>query len=661
MSTLRSLWRKGIGLNDHLDDDGLYIHLVNSLFTSRSSLFSANAMGMAVALSAYSIISDKLFLAAFIVITTAGAARTKIIFDFIRRNKAGLKREDYERFDQAFFLGSLPFSITIGLMSWRLVTYPPSMESHALAVGATIGYTMGFFARNAGRPNLLIGQVTACAGLLALGYLTNPGHFGYLYAALLLGVVIANIYVSISLHKNIVRVYQAGRETEYLARYDKLTGLANRFTFNDIVNRAIEGAPETPFAILFLDLDKFKEINDTLGHTAGDEVIREMARRIGECMGETSPIARFGGDEFLIKLDESDHDAIAAMASRLLTVLSAPYPIDSNFVHATASIGICGYPLQAKTTEALIKNADIALYEAKKEGGANWRDFDAKIERKIKETRKIETDMRVAIDDGGFFPYFQPIYSLKTREVVSFEALARWSHPTYGPISPDVFIPIAEKAGMIDEIGSLMLQQACAAAAEWPEDVSVAVNVSTKQFARPERLFAAVVRALRESGLTPRRLNLEITESLLVNDPDTTRRIIQQFVDLGVQFSLDDFGTGYSSLSYLKDFPFRKIKIDKTFTGTVTSSAASASIIRAVSKIAADLKLDVVAEGIETADQERLLAGIEVECGQGYYFSRPVPQSGVDAFLRTACRARGGIVLPFIQAAAASRRNEPNF
>ncbi|MDI4639631.1 EAL domain-containing protein [Rhodoblastus acidophilus] len=545
----------------------------------------------------------------------------------------------------------------IGAVSWRLISYPPSLETHTLAAGNTIGYAMGFFARNAGRPKLVVGQVTACAGLIFIGYLVDPGRFGYLYAALLMGVIVANLYVSKSLYRNIVNAYNATRETEYLARYDKLTGIANRYTFNRIVDCAIEKEPEKVFAIIFLDLDKFKEINDTLGHTAGDAVIREMARRIGECAGGTAQIARFGGDEFLIKLDECDNISVAALASRLLADLGLPYMIDSNVVRATASIGIAVYPWQGRSTEALIKNADIALYEVKKDGGGGWRNFDAKIEKKIAQTRKIECDMRVAIDEGGLIPFFQPIYSLRTREVAGFEALVRWTHPTYGPISPAVFIPIAEKTGMINEIGALMLHKACAAAMNWPDHVSVAVNVSTRQFCRADRLFAALVRALRDSGLPPHRLNLEITESLLVSDPKAVRRIIQQFAHLGVQFSLDDFGTGYSSLSYLKDFPFKKIKIDKSFTDTLASSTASASIIRAVSQIAADLNLDVVAEGIETTEQEQLLASIGVEWGQGYYFSGPVPQAETAGFFRPPSALSGNVLL-FSHSALGTRRNE---
>ncbi|HUO54465.1 MAG TPA: EAL domain-containing protein [Rhodoblastus sp.] len=655
MNALKSLWRHALGLDDHPDDDGLYLHLVNSLFTSRTSLFSANALGLAATLSAYAITWDVFFLYALVVIVLTGVARTRIIASYLSTSKADLTRQDYERFDQDFFIMSLPFSIAIGVVSWRLVCYPPSLETHTLAAGTTIGYTMGFFARNAGRPKLVIGQVLACSGPILIGYLLEPGRFGYLYAALLLGVVLANVYVSISLNRNIVSAYAATRETEYLARFDKLTGLANRYSFNSMIDAAIKREPERPFAIVFLDLDKFKEINDTLGHTAGDAVICEMARRIRDCVGAAAPIARFGGDEFLIKLDEGDHKAVAVMVARLLQDLSLPYSVDSHAVRATASIGVSVYPWQGKSTETLIKNADIALYEAKKDGGAGWRDFDAKIEKKIKERRDIELDMRAAIDDGGFFPFFQPIYSLKTREVVSFEALVRWTHPTFGPISPAVFIPIAEKAGMVDDIGALMLQKACAAAVGWPDHVSVAVNVSTRQFARPAHLFAAALKALADSGLPPHRLTLEVTESLLVNDTAATSRIIQQFVHLGVQFSLDDFGTGYSSLSYLKDFPIKKIKIDKSFTDALATSAAATSIVRAVSQIAADLKLDVVAEGIETAEQEQLLASIGVDCGQGYYFSHPVPQTAIAGFFPTV-RAAGGNVLPFAQAASTARR-----
>ncbi len=653
MAAPRPIWRQIIGLDDHLDDDRLYMHLVDSLFASRNSLYSANVMGLAVTIAAYIITGDKLFFVAVAAVIAFGVWRMRTIDNFAARPKTAESREDYEKFDRSFFLSSLPFSLTIGLLSWRLISFPPSIESHALAAGSAIGYAMGFVARNAGRPKLVVGQVIASLGLFAIGYIFNPHHFGYLYAGLLLGVVITNVYVAVSLYKNIVSVYYATAETKFLARYDKLTRLANRFTFTDLLAGAIEKEPKKPFVIMFVDLDKFKNVNDTLGHTAGDAMICEMSRRIQECVGGTAEIARFGGDEFLIKLDEGERDSVIVAARRLLANLSLPYTIGANIVRATASIGISRYPDHGRTPEELIKKADIALYEAKRDGGAGARLFDVEIEAKINEVRKIETALRAGVENGEFVPHFQPIYSLENREVASFEALVRWDHPEHGKISPAVFIPIAENTGVIDEIGSQILQQACAVATKWPDNVSVAVNVSAKQFQRPAHLFAAVAKALRESGLPAYRLNLEVTESLLIKDPKATRETIEQFTLLGVQFSLDDFGTGYSSLSYLKDFPFKKIKIDKTFTDTLATSPASASIIRAVSQIASDLKLDVVVEGIETTEQEKALADIGAKYGQGYYYSQPVSGDETAQFFSSPCQAQGARILKFTPSSSA--------
>ncbi len=640
MGAPRTIWRRAIGLDDHADDDRLYMHLVHSLFTSKTSLYSSNVMGLAVTIAAYVITGDKLFFWAIAATILFGGWRIKTVHDFALKWKAAATRHAYEKFDQAFFLSSLPFSLTIGLVSWRLIYFPPAAEGHALAAASAIGYAMGFVARNAGRPRLVIGQVIASLGLFAVGYALNHEQFGQLYVALLLGAMIANIYVAISLYKNIVSVYHATAETEFLARYDKLTRLANRFTFTDLVAEAIEIDGEKPFAIMFVDLDKFKDINDTLGHTVGDAVIREMARRIQACVGDVAQIARFGGDEFLIKLNRSDKNSVFAAAQHLLATLSLPYSIGANVVRATASLGVSRYPDHGHTVEELVKKADIALYEAKQDGGAGSRIFDRKIETKLNEIRRIETAMRAGIENGEFTPYFQPIYSLRTREVVSFEALARWDNPDFAKIAPSVFIPIAENAGLIDEIGSQILRRACAAAKNWPDNVGLAVNVSAKQFRRPAHLFAAVVKALRETGLSPKRLSMELTESLLISDPMATRKTIEQFALLGVQFSLDDFGTGYSSLSYLKDFPFKKIKIDKSFTDTMATHPASASIIRAVSQIASDINLDVVAEGIESAEQESMLASFGVKYGQGYYFSRPVPEAAASAFFHAPRRAQ---------------------
>ena len=628
----RTIWRRTIGLDDHVNDDRLYMHLVHSLFTSKSSLYSSNILGLAVSIAAYLITGDVLFIAAIAATIVLGGWRVKTVHDFAAQRNATATRRAYEKFDQAFFLSSLPFGLTIGLVSWWLISYPPSAESHALAAGSAIGYAMGFVARNAGRPKLVIGQVIASLGLFLVGYAFNPGHFGHLYVGLLLGTMIANVYVAISLYRNIVSVYYATAETEFLAHYDKLTRLANRFTFQNLVAGAIENDGNKPFAIVFVDLDKFKDINDTLGHSVGDAVIREMARRIQDSVGDMAQIARFGGDEFLIKLNQGESNSVIAAAQRLLTTLSLPYSIGPNVVRTTASLGVSRYPDHGQSVEELIKKADIALYEAKQDGGAASRIFDRQIENKVNEIRRLETAMRAGIENREFTPYFQPVYSLKSREIVQFEALARWDNPAFENISPAVFIPIAENAGLIDEIGAQILHRACAAAMNWPDDVGLAVNVSAKQFRRPAHLFSVVVKALRETGLSPKRLNVEVTESLLISDPAATRKMIDQFSLLGVRFSLDDFGTGYSSLSYLKDFPFKKIKIDKSFTDTMATHPASASIIRAVSQIASDIHLDVIAEGVETAEQESLLASFGVKYGQGYYFSRPVPEAVASAF-----------------------------
>jgi diguanylate cyclase (GGDEF)-like protein len=640
MGAPRTVWRRIIGLDDHADDDRLYGHLVHSLFTSKSSLYSSNIMGLAVTVAAYVITGDKIFFLAIAATVLFGMWRFKTVNEFSAKRKAAATRRDYEKFDQAFFLSSLAFGLTIGLVSCRLIFFPPWAEGHALAAASAIGYAMGFVARNAGRPKLVIGQVVACLGLFAVGYALNHERFGELYVAMLLGAMIANIYVAISLYKNIVSVYHATTETEFLAHFDKLTRLANRFTFTKLVADAIENDPQQPFAVMFVDLDKFKDINDTLGHTVGDAVICEMARRIQACVGELAQIARFGGDEFLIKLNQSDKNSVLAAVQHLLATLSLPYSIGSNVVRATASLGVSRYPDHGQVVEELIKKADIALYEAKQDGGAGFRIFDRNLENKLNEMRKIETAMRAGIEKGEFIPYFQPIYSLRTHEIVSFEALARWDNADFAKVAPSVFIPIAENAGLIDEIGAQILRRACAAAKNWPDNVGLAVNVSAKQFRRPAHLFAAIVKALRETGLSPKRLSVEVTESLLISDPAATRKTIEQFALLGVQFSLDDFGTGYSSLSYLKDFPFRKIKIDKSFTDTMASHPASASIIRAVSQIASDIHLDVVAEGIESPEQETMLAGFGVKYGQGYYFSRPVPEAEASAFFNAPRRAQ---------------------
>jgi diguanylate cyclase (GGDEF)-like protein len=635
MARSRAFARRLAGLDDARGDDALYAHLVRSVFPSPSALLAANVMGVVIAFCGWFMTDDGTFLLGLAVILIAGFARMRLILAY-HSARSPSTRADHERYDLWFFLSSLILSLMIGLISAGLIAYPAALGTHALGLGAAIGYAMGFAARNAGRPNLVLAQLLACIGPPLISYAINTPPHAIAYVVMLSGLIVANVRVSRTLKENIVQHYHAMTETETLARFDALTKLPNRHAFSSRLDAAIAAHPEKPFAILFLDLDRFKEINDTLGHSFGDAVIREMGVRLAALTPDVAHVARFGGDEFLVQLDEAAPAAVGAKCVEMLDALSQPYEAEAVSTRTTVTIGVALYPDHGATREELFRKADIALYEAKKEGGGCWRRFDAAIAAEMETRRMLESDMRAAIDGGAFVAYFQPIYDLRDHRVVAFEALVRWRHPTRGLVSPGLFIPIAEKGPMIDEIGAHILREACEVAATWPAQVAVAVNISVAQFVHPEKLVAAVQDALRVSRLPAERLHLEITESLLLHDSALTRQTIQHLVEIGVKFALDDFGTGYSSLSYLKDFPFSKVKIDRTFTESLMSSAASPSIVKAVAQIAADLALDVVIEGVETREQEDLLRQLGPTQGQGFLFSRPVPAEATHDFFAKA-------------------------
>jgi diguanylate cyclase (GGDEF)-like protein len=428
----------------------------------------------------------------------------------------------------------------------------------------------------------------------------------------------------------------------YLARYDALTGLPNRTFFRDEMDRVLKMVGRAgPCAVLFVDLDQFKQVNDTLGHSSGDILLTKVADRLRDIVRESDLIARLGGDEFVVLQSPlTGSDDAAALARQIIESLSAPYDIDGNEVVIGASIGIALAPDDGTQTGLLLKNADMALYRAKSDGRGAWRFFEPEMDAKANARRKLEVDLRNALANGIFEVHYQPLLNLKTGRVSTCEALLRWPHAERGMIPPAEFIPVAEEMGLIVEIGSYVLHKACLEATKWPSHVSVAVNLSAIQFRR-----GSVVRAVREAlaatGLAATRLEVEITESVLLQDTEATRVTLSQIRDLGVTISLDDFGIGYSSLSYLHSFPFDKIKIDRSFLLGLESSARSRTLLHGVARLSAELGLSVVVEGIETEDQLALIRDdVHIDEAQGFLFSRPIPGRQIRELLRgTTVRA----------------------
>ena len=426
-------------------------------------------------------------------------------------------------------------------------------------------------------------------------------------------------------------------QNEYLARHDSLTGLANRLLFREELSRALRDMPVSGrrVAILFIDLDGFKAVNDGLGHSAGDALLRTIAARLRNETGDEDRIARLGGDEFAVLTYCDDEECVPVnLGKRIITALTMPADIDGQPVHVGASVGIAASTDDYRTPEELLKAADMAMYRAKADGRGTVRVFDPSMDACAQARRLLELDLRRALSEGNLRLHYQPLLDLQTGHITGFEALMRWYHPQRGLVSPAEFIPVAEELGLIVALGEWALREACAEAATWPGDVKVAVNLSPIQFLRGA-ILPAVVSALATSGLSPQRLELEITESVLLDKSERNIEILHQLRALGVRISMDDFGTGYSSLSYLRSFPFDKIKIDQSFVRDLVEDGESRAIVQAITGLGASFGIKTTAEGVETDAQIAHLRAQGCDEVQGRLFSMPVPGEVIFDLLET--------------------------
>ena len=421
-------------------------------------------------------------------------------------------------------------------------------------------------------------------------------------------------------------------EVQRLAQFDSLTGLANRVQMLQSLEDAVAGARGQPgdCALLMLDLDRFKTVNDTLGHPAGDALLRQVSQRLQRVVGNRGLVGRQGGDEFKVLLPGGqDRAHLSQLAKTIISTLSQPYTIEGKVVVIGVSVGISCCPQDGETADALIRNADLALYAAKGDGRGVHRFYSSEMHADAEGRRQLEEDLRHALASDGLHLVYQPVVSSKTERVTGYEALLRWIHPVRGEISPSIFVPIAEDTGLIGSLGEWVLRTACHDAAQWDEDIRVAVNVSPIQFANPG-LPATVMSALAASQLAPQRLELEITESVFLNDDEGTDAMFSRLKGIGIRLALDDFGTGYSSLGYLKKAPFDKIKIDQSFVrGAVMTGSRNSAIIKAIVSLAEALGMDTTAEGAETQDELALIRELGCSHIQGYVYGRPLCASDV--------------------------------
>ncbi len=425
-------------------------------------------------------------------------------------------------------------------------------------------------------------------------------------------------------HDYISESRQADARIAHLARHDPLTDLPNRVQFRESLRQALGWIRRGGrLAVMVLDLDRFKTINDTLGHPVGDDLLKQVAARLQRCAGDTGTLARLGGDEFgVVQIRIHDTSETAALAAQIQHALAAPYELNGHSLLVNVSIGIALSPDDGVDVDNLLRNADIALYGAKGGGGGSCRFFDKRLDERMKLQQELELDLRMALERDQLELHYQPILNLETDRICGCEALLRWNHPSRGLIPPAEFIPMAERNGLIARIGEWVMRTACAAAATWPDDIRVAVNVSPVQL-HTDGLLDAVLDALQRTGLAPHRLEIEITEAILMRNNESTLDTLNGLRKIGVRIAMDDFGTGFSSLNYLRRFPFDKIKIDQSFVRSLSEMPASGAIVRTVAKLATRFRMTTTAEGVETDLQRTIVKASGCTEMQGYLFSRP--------------------------------------
>jgi diguanylate cyclase (GGDEF)-like protein/PAS domain S-box-containing protein len=435
-------------------------------------------------------------------------------------------------------------------------------------------------------------------------------------------------------HEDVTERRRAEERITHLAHYDALTELPNRTLFHERLKRELSFvAPDRQLAVLYIDIDEFKSVNDSLGHMIGDELLKSVAASLAACARKSDFVARLGGDEFaIVQTGIEDTDDVMKLVSRIFEAIRTPYQCLGHQVTTDASIGIALAPQDGAGIDQILKNADLAMYAAKAAGRRTYRFFEPDMEAEVRARRSLEIDLRQALIDGGFEVYYQPCLGLQSNAITGCEALVRWRHPQRGMISPAEFIPLAEDTGLINQLGEWVLTSACKEAATWPDTIRLAVNVSPVQF-KSGTLALKVIAALAASGLAPSRLELEITEAVLIRDDEAALAVLHDLRAIGVRIALDDFGTGYSSLSYLQRFPFDKIKIDRCFITDIAEPQGSSSIVQAVVTIAADRHMTTTAEGVETEQQRDLLRELGCSEMQGYLFSPPKPAAEVRPML----------------------------
>ncbi|EXS71776.1 histidine kinase [Sphingobium sp. Ant17] len=610
--------------------------LVETLYASPASLTIGAATGTAVGLVISSMSNGLAIHAVVAALCVVAALRVFSAIFFHRQLLRGTAVAS-RNWELAYELGAWAYSGLLGLMGLVTLTGSTNSIIHMLSVSMATGYAGGISGRNAGRVQIAIGQV--CLALLptALG-LWLEGSIGYrVLAVAMVAMILGLAEISATTHRIVVQALIGRRDKsllaekfERLARYDNLTGLENRMAMQMRLREIFETSEKRAdaVAILWMDVDRFKEINDSLGHMVGDRLLRAVAERLNDVVQGRGRIARFGGDEFVIICPDTDRVTAATIAQEIIAYFSHGFDLGDHHLQMTASIGYAVAPQDGRDMDELMQHADLALYEAKGAGRNRASSFNWSLKERFNRIHEIETGLRRALEGDELKLLFQPIIALDGGDIEACEALIRWNHPVLGAIPPSEFIPIAESMGLIEALTGWVLREACIAAAGWPGEVRVAINISPASL-KSHELPGNVIAALLETGLPARRLELEVTESIFLDDSGQTSTILRELQRIGLRLALDDFGTGYSSLSYLRSYRFDTLKIDQSFMAGISANPEDRAVVRAIGNLARDLSMDTIAEGIETHDQLAHAREAGFTNVQGYLFSRPVPNERI--------------------------------
>ncbi len=611
--------------------------LVATLYASPASLRLGAACGLINAACAAYFSDD-------IAIRVVAAIVAAIVI--ARITTAALFSEQAAAFgDRAAFLERLyelqawAYALALGVLAMLIVLFSPYKELHVMACTNAIGYVAGICGRNAARPLVSIGQLLLCCLPVMFGLMLSGDPVYIILGSLI--VLFAFAFLSISqntfqmLRESYVRAQEnanLAQEMRQFATTDVVTGLSNRAGLNGLLQKLMTPGNSRQLALFWMDLDRFKEVNDSLGHPIGDRLLIAISDRLRALARKQDHVARFGGDEFVMICPDMGRDEARAFADQLVHSIARPVWIDSHAINISASLGIAIAPDDGADGPSLMQRADLALYQSKINGRNQFCFYDAAMNRELVRRKTVERELRSAIRNNELELHYQPIVNLRTRRIAAFEALIRWNHPERGMLSPAEFVQIAETTGQIITIGNWIVARACEEAQAWPEDISICVNISPVQM-QAAGAALGIINAVRTAGLAPHRLVMEITETVFLEKNQSVEEFVQMIEGAGIRLAMDDFGTGYSSLAYIQRYDFSKIKIDRSFVTGAESNDKGTAIIRAVAQLAADLDMDVVAEGIEEEAQALMVQNCGCSHGQGYMFSRAVPADQARAML----------------------------